>query len=260
LLDDARDAAQVVPLLPPATCFLLVTSRQHITLPRLYAKDLDVLPAPDAHQLLLSIAPRLGEHAPTLAALCGYLPLALRTTASALAARSALLIPEFLGRLADARQRLLLTEVDASLTLSYDLLPDPDKARFAHLGVFVADFDRPAAAAVWAMEPPAAQEPLDTLVSFSLLAWDEDTQRFKLHDRVRAFAADRLGPADRAARLGYASHYRDVARAADSLYLRGGAPFSKASSSLTVNGRTSRLARPGRLPWPRRTRPRPGWQ
>ncbi len=50
--DNARDARQVMPLLPPASCLLLITSREHFTLPGLKAKDLNVLPPDKARELL----------------------------------------------------------------------------------------------------------------------------------------------------------------------------------------------------------------
>src|SRR6185369_9394199 len=85
LMDNAAGAAQVEPLIPPAGCLLLVTSRRHFILPGLAAKNLDALTAADARSLLLAIAPRIGESANEIAKLCGYLPLALRMAASALA-------------------------------------------------------------------------------------------------------------------------------------------------------------------------------
>lgn len=56
VMDNARDAAQVAPLVPPAGSALLVTSRFHFVVPGLHAKNLDTLPSADARDLLLAIA------------------------------------------------------------------------------------------------------------------------------------------------------------------------------------------------------------
>ena len=48
VMDNASDAAQVQPLLPPASCLLLVTSRRQISLPGLDEKNLDKLSPDDA--------------------------------------------------------------------------------------------------------------------------------------------------------------------------------------------------------------------
>lgn len=78
LADDAKDAAQVRPLLPPAGCALLVTSRNRFTLPGMTALDLGTLPPDAAATLLREICPRIDAHAAPLATLCGYLPLVLK--------------------------------------------------------------------------------------------------------------------------------------------------------------------------------------
>src|SRR5208337_3854979 len=67
LMDNARDREQVEPLIPPAGCALLVTSRQHFALPGLLTKNLDTLPPPQARELLRRIAPRIGDDADGLA-------------------------------------------------------------------------------------------------------------------------------------------------------------------------------------------------
>ncbi len=60
LMDNARDKDQVEPLTPPG-CVMLVTSRQRFTLAGLLATDLDILPPDRARELLLRIAPRVGD-------------------------------------------------------------------------------------------------------------------------------------------------------------------------------------------------------
>ena len=109
LLDNARDAGQLRPLLPPAGCLLLFTSRSRFTLPGLQALDLDSLPPADAQALLLKIAPRLGgasaAPAAQLAELCAYLPLALRLAGSALAERDDLEPDDYARRLSAEQGR-----------------------------------------------------------------------------------------------------------------------------------------------------------
>jgi len=223
VMDNARDAAQVEPLIPPAGCALLVTSRWHFALPGLLAKNLDTLPVGDAEGLLLKIAPRVDGHAGEMAKLCGYLPLALRLAGTALAERMTLSVGEYVGRLQDAQRRLEL--VEASLTLSYELLTPELERLWGMLAVFPGTFDRAGAAAVWGMDAAqdAAQEALDELVRYSLLEWNETAGRYSLHDLVRVFAGARLGEGERDAAQGrHAAHYEGVLRAANELYMQGG--------------------------------------
>ena len=88
LLDNAASGEQVEPLLPPAGCAVIITSRIKFALPGLAEKDLDILPLDKACELLLEIAPRIGDWAEELAKLCGRLPIALRNAASALAEKT----------------------------------------------------------------------------------------------------------------------------------------------------------------------------
>ncbi len=221
LMDNAKDAAQVAPLIPPAGCVLLVTSRQHFTLPGLYAKDLDTLPVADAHKLLLAIAPRIDAQADEIAQLCGYLPLALRLAASVIAERKDLGVADYVRRLTDARQRLNL--IEASLGLSYDLLSVELQQRWRTLAVFPVTFAAAAAAVVWATEMDAAQDALGELVRYSLLNWNDSIARYSLHDLARLFADSRMSDDERnTGQARHAAHYADVLGAADDLYRQGG--------------------------------------
>ncbi len=282
LMDNAKDAAQVESLLPPATCCLLITSRQHFHLPGIHTKNLDALPPDDARSLLLTIAPRISpspigpstaastssasaQDAPTregcgvadeLAQLCGYLPLALRVTASALAERIDLSPTDYIRRLSDAQQRLKLTGVDASLQLSYDLLTPELQKLWRILSVFPETFDRAAAMAVWSMEEDPAQDALSELVKFSLLDYSphslpdfsphpgplpsgeresppsprgsgdggegELSGRYHLHDLARLYADSRLPEPERyEVQRCHAAYYETVLRKANRLYKQG---------------------------------------
>ena len=122
LLDNAKNSDQVYPLLPPEGCSVLITSRIKFELYSLVEKDLDTLHPKDACDLLLAIAPRIGERADELAKLCGYLPLALRNAAGVLAEKKEMKVSEYEKRLKDKVARLKL--VKGSFSLSYDLLPN----------------------------------------------------------------------------------------------------------------------------------------
>ncbi|MFZ0773424.1 MAG: tetratricopeptide repeat protein [Candidatus Sulfotelmatobacter sp.] len=228
LTDNAKDAAQVKPLTPPAGCTLLVTSRQHFALPGLQAKNLETLPPPDANDLLLRIAPRIKGEAENIARLCGYLPQALRLAASAIAVRVNLDPREYAKQFADEKKRLELLvgedeSVAASITLSYNLLDAETQERWRMLAVFPDTFNSPAAAAVWEIETDAAQDTLSRLLQYSTLQWNDETNRYRLHDLMRDFGRRLLTPdeSDVAARR-HATHYGGVLSAADDLYLKGG--------------------------------------
>ena len=80
-LDNAADAAQVQPLLPPDNCLLLVTSRAQFSLPGLAVRDIDCLRPEMSQKLLRDLAPRIEGFENEAAALCGHLPLALKVFA-----------------------------------------------------------------------------------------------------------------------------------------------------------------------------------
>ena len=224
LMDNAKDRRQVEPLLPPAGCVLIVTSRVHFTLPGLYDKDLDALPLEDARKLLLTIAKRIGDAADEIAGLCGRLPLALRVAASAIAERRNLSPADYAKRLRDARQRLSqLKEVDVVLNESCELLDEESRRRWRMLAVFAKTFDESAAAAVWEMEEDAANDALGDLLTYSLIEYDTASSRYSLHDLARIFADGRLSDIERdAAKQRHAQHYCQALARADELYLQGG--------------------------------------
>jgi tetratricopeptide (TPR) repeat protein len=229
LADDARDAAQVRPLLPPAGCALLITTRHRFHLRGMQRLDLDRLSAEEAVELLCRICPRIGDHAPALAELCGCLPLALEISAGMLADDEPLTLPRYLEMLQQARLAALhmpdteaddpQASVEASLHLSYTALPPAAQHALHALSVFVGSFDADALAAVLA-DIPDAQEQASMLHRRSMLEYDAASERYDLHELVRVFALARL-EADAATahttRLRHAHHYAAVANQAKDL-------------------------------------------
>jgi predicted ATPase len=189
--------------------------------------DLGTLPHDEAQALLLQICPRIGAEAPRLVELCGYLPLALRLSASLRANDVTRPIAAYLHDLNNRQKRLeTLSDPDDpdlsiahTLDLSYQALNALAQTVLAQLSVFPAPFDLPAARAVVALptgSPPLA-DLLGQLYRHSLLGWDEVAARYTLHDLVRAFAATQLtDPIPVAWR--HARHYADVTAQARTLY------------------------------------------
>jgi tetratricopeptide (TPR) repeat protein len=221
LLDNAANREQVDSLLPPKSCSILITSRQKFTLPGLKARNMNLLPPADSRDLLLSIADRIGDQADNIANLCGYLPIALRNAASLLAERIDVGILEYAQKLTEAKTRLDL--VDATFSLSYDLLPPDLQKNWSMLAVFPSDFDRSGAAAVWKIEMDAAARSLSDLVKWSLVDFNPSDNRYRLHDLARDFAMFRLdGASWNTTCQRHSEHFGDVLSRADELYMKGG--------------------------------------
>ena len=221
LMDNAANAEQVAPVIPPSDSILLVTSRQHFQLPGMYAINLDVLTQEDSRRLLLGIEKRIGNHAEEIAFLCGHLPLALRLAASTLADRPNISPTEYIVRLQKTEGKTEL--VEPSLKLSYDLLNEEMQKQWCMLAVFPGSFDNAAAGAVWDVSLEKAQDILSTLINRSLVGENELANRYYLHNLIREFAISRLSDEEcYAAQLRYAQHYVNVLTNINELYLKGG--------------------------------------
>jgi len=209
VLDDARDAAQVRPLLPgSASCGVIVTSRNR--LPDLGGSrlvDLDVLDADEARALLVRIvgAGRLEaepEATAQVLAACAGLPLAIRIAGARLAVRAGWTIQTLARRLADERRRIDEFTVGdlavrACFEVSFASLPpvgrggvDPARA-FRLLGLWRGPFIAlPAAAALLGEPADDVADALEVLVDANLLQ-SPAADRYRFHDLLRVYAAER---------------------------------------------------------------------
>jgi DNA-binding SARP family transcriptional activator/tetratricopeptide (TPR) repeat protein len=209
LLDNARDAAQVRPLLAGGPgCFALVTSRS--TMAGLAAAQgarlirLDQLDDADATSLL---AVRLGperteRELPAVGRLvrqCAGLPLALAIVAGRAADLPSLPLAALADRLEAESGRLDALDVDDHLTslrsvFSWSLrhLTAPAAQMFGLLGLHRGpDISLAAAASLAALPVPAARAALTELADASLIT-EHRAGRYLLHDLLRAYAAEHV--------------------------------------------------------------------
>ncbi len=228
ILDDAKDEAQISPLLPQAPAAILVSSRNRFVLEGAKRVNLDSLPLPASIAFLRKVlgTERLASDAElqALAEQCGQNPLALRAAATFLVTHPAWLIAEYLAALKAERLKNL-GEVEAVLTLSIESLEieQPELAELWRLlATFPSSFLPDAAAAVWQVEILKAKNGLDELHRRSLVQCESTTSRFRLHDLLRELAAKGLEQGTQeviAAR--HAVHYAQVPRKAQEIYSRG---------------------------------------
>jgi DNA-binding SARP family transcriptional activator len=207
VLDNARDAAQVRPLLPGSPgCMVVVTSRTPLT--ALAAAHgarlirLDVLTDAEAAELLTA---RLGtarvaaeqETAAELVALCGRLPLALAITAARAAARPGLPLAVVAAELRDVRQRLdALDAGDAASNLravfswSCQALSDEAIGLFRLLSIHPGpDISLPAAESLAGPLVGPVGPAMAEMAALHLVT-EHRPGRYALHNLVRAYAAE----------------------------------------------------------------------
>jgi DNA-binding SARP family transcriptional activator len=208
VLDNARDNAQVRPLLPgSAACAVLVTTRNRTAdLASTRYVDLHVLDDDEALALftrILDDGRALAEPDATaeLLVACAGLPLAIRICAARLAARRQWQIATMARRLRDERRRLDELKlgdlaVRASFQVSYDSLPrgagiGPARA-FRLLGLWQgSSISLPAAAALLGVaDEGTVADALESLVDAHLLE-SPDADWYRFHDLLRFYATER---------------------------------------------------------------------
>jgi tetratricopeptide (TPR) repeat protein len=209
VLDNANTAGQVRPLLPGSGgCLVLVTSRASLS--GLVSGEaairvtLDVLTPSEAVDLVYKVMGPSGTSARSaevieLARLCDRLPLALRVAAGRMAARPYLTVADVVADMINDHQRLDAlrtvgderTDVRATFHWSYRSL-DAEQARlFRYLGLHPGpEISAAAAAAVAGLEAARTKRLLDDLAEVHLIE-PVTRDRYRLHDLLRVFAAER---------------------------------------------------------------------
>ncbi|MFB8277269.1 tetratricopeptide repeat protein [Nocardia colli] len=231
VLDDARDHAQIEPLLPAGPeCLTLITSRRRlVALDDALPLPLDTLDPDSAIDLFCRLAQRTpqGDDITAVAEivrLCGYLPLAIVLLAGRLAHHPAWTLAGSAEEFRTAQDRL--DELDAgqravraAFTASYDNLPPSRQQLFRTLGLHPGtDFDAHAVAALNDIPLTEARTHLDALYTDNLIQ-ETAPGRYRLHDLVREYVralastAASIDATTTIQRL--LDYYRDTAAAAD---------------------------------------------
>jgi tetratricopeptide (TPR) repeat protein len=225
VLDNARDAAQVRPLLPgSASCAVLVTTRSRMPdLASTRLVDLNVLDDDEALTLFTRVvgderASAEPEATAELLLACAGLPLAIRICAARLNTRSGWTIRAMANRLRHEHRRLDELRVGdmavrASFQVSFASLPAGTQAdeiapadAFRLLGLWQGpSISSAAAAALFGTPEHLAEDALETLVDAHLLE-STSPDRYKFHDLLRVYSSERavadLSGPDRDAAVG----------------------------------------------------------
>jgi DNA-binding SARP family transcriptional activator/tetratricopeptide (TPR) repeat protein len=240
VLDNARDAEQVRPLLPAAgSVVTVVTSRNQLT--GLAATDgahlvaLDTLPRVEAGDLL---AGRLGAGrvaaeqgaVKAIVTACAGLPLAL-SIAAARAQQTGFPLATLATELGDAENQLdaldtgdPATQVRAVFSWSYTACTPAAARMFRLLGLHPGpDITVPAAASLAGHRFPAARRLLAELTRANLLS-EHTPGRYTCHDLLHVYAAELTGAIDpdderHAATRRMFDHYTHTAYVADQLLI-----------------------------------------
>ncbi|MBF9130246.1 tetratricopeptide repeat protein [Plantactinospora sp. S1510] len=208
LLDNARSAEQLRPLIPGSTgCLVLVTSRDRLT--GLVAREgahrvsLDVLTPYESRRLLSHV---LNEErvlaeldvADQLASICAHLPLALRIAAAHLADRRCRTIADYVDLLQGSDRIATLGVADdagsavrIAFDLSYAAIPRESQRLFRLLGLIPGQtFTTDAAAALYGTTQAHAVHMLDQLAAAHLVE-ESAPSRYTFHDLLRHYARER---------------------------------------------------------------------
>jgi tetratricopeptide (TPR) repeat protein len=236
MLDNARDVAQVRPLLPGAAgCLVLVTSRGDlaglVAVEEAHPLGLDLLSDGEARELLERRvgADRLAADPDAVASIitaCARLPLALAIVAARAASHPGFPLAALAAQLRDTYDRLdafaaddPASDVRAVFSWSYDGLSPQAAGLFRLLGLHPGPEISAAAAASLFGAPRARVGPLLAELARAHLILEHAPRRYSFHDLLRAYAMEQVDiwdtVADRRAATGrMLDHYLHTAYSA----------------------------------------------
>jgi DNA-binding SARP family transcriptional activator len=279
VLDNARDAEQVRPLLPSwPGCLTLITSRNQLaSLVAVEGARLVTLDLPPDADSRLMLADRLGEervaHEPDaveqIIAGCARLPLALAIVAARAAAHPEFPLSALAAELRDVRHGGLYaltagdetTDVRAVFSWSYHALSTPAARVFRLLGLHFGESVSTAAAASMAGLPYGVVRPLLGELAAAHLLQERLPGRYSFHDLLRAYATEQVEQREaaeerRAAVHRMLDHYlHSMSGAAAILVFNPGSPMVTPQPAWPLVTVVSHVDRSGALAWCTAERP-----
>ncbi|REH51582.1 NB-ARC domain-containing protein [Kutzneria buriramensis] len=204
VLDNARREDQVRPLLPASGSSLVIVTSRHVLagLDGVQRMPLDVLTEEEALDLLATTAGRQRVAAEPEAAhqvniRCGKLPLAVRIAGRLLETEPGLTVADLAAALGDERERLAELKagdlaVRSAFELSFRALPDEPSRMFTLLGLHPGP--EISVDAAMALDGTATTRQIARLMRelhHAHLLESVSAGRYRMHDLIRLFAADR---------------------------------------------------------------------
>ncbi len=201
ILDDASNADQVKPLIPPPSWLLMFTSTKPILIPKMTSINLEPLEILDAHTLLNQLAPEISPAIKEIAPICKGISLPLEVIGKLFAINSTMAPDYFAKKFLEERKKFgedekgnLIDGVRSALSLCYKMLENKTAIILRKLVVFPGSFT--ANAASFICEDPKNLS-LTGLEKYGLVQYNLNNNRYYLHAQVKNFLKPMLTPGER---------------------------------------------------------------
>ncbi len=186
ILDGVTKPMEVLKLLPPKDCLMIVVSQDRITLPGFYRKSMKPLEPESAQNLLLLHAPNTKEKAKEIANFCEFNPMTLCIAGGLLASSKSITEQSLLEKMKQWDEGSVLNKL---IALSFADLEKNTSKVFTKLAIFNDSFDAKAQDFICQDEN---NKHLTKLVNRQLVIFNEKTQRYQLHQKIKNFLKDHL--------------------------------------------------------------------
>lgn len=200
ILDDLRNAQFLDLLLPPSSCALLITTSEDLEIPEVRSFPLSSFSHQHAEQLLVSICPRIGKSADSLAHFCQHLPLSLSLVAGYLSHQPELRVDDFILEFAKHAEQSRDPDensIDEIVTYIVEHLNSEERTFLLQLAILGHGFSRELIRELKALEINHVEKHLlsdvETFVILGILTYDEEHDFYRMQSVVQEIALMKLG-------------------------------------------------------------------